>query len=82
MPILSATILMASPKPSALDFLNKVEDVAAFVAAKTVEDSFGRTDGKRRGFLFMKWATRHPVRALLLELHVVLDDANDVRLTL
>jgi hypothetical protein len=69
-------------KTNTLDFLNKVENRSAFVAAKTIEDFFGRADGKRRGFLFMKWATRHPVRALLLELHVVLDDANDVRLTL
>jgi hypothetical protein len=50
------------------------------MAAETVEDFLGWTDGKRWSFLFVERATRHPVCALFLELHVVLDHADDVGL--
>ena len=51
------------------------------MTAETVKDFFGGTDRKRRRFLFVERAAGHPVRAFLLELHVVLDDPDDVCLS-
>ena len=81
MPTLLGNDLDRFGKSDALDLHHKVEDRPAFVTAETVEDFFRRTDGKRGRLLFMKRAARHPVRALLLELHVVLDDPDDVCLS-
>ena len=68
-------------KADALDLHDEVEDRSAFVTAETVEDLFGRTDGERRRLFLVKRATRHPVCALFLELHVILNDADDVSLS-
>src|SRR5687767_15161718 len=65
----------------ALDLHYKIENRAAFMTTKAVEDFLGRTDGKRRRLFLMKRAAGHPVRALLLELHVVLDHPDDVCLS-
>ena len=51
------------------------------MTAETIEDFFGWTNGKRRRLLFMKRAAGHPVRTLFLQLHVVLDYADDVSLS-
>ena len=80
-PTLSATILIASGKGNALDLHHEIENRAAFVTPKTVEDLLGGTDGKRGRLLLMKRTARHPVRALLLELHVVLHNPDDVCLS-
>ena len=67
-------------KSDALHLHHKVEYRAALVTTKTIEDLFNGTDGKRRGLLFVKRTTGHPVGALLLELDVILHHADDVRL--
>jgi hypothetical protein len=51
------------------------------VTAKTIEDLLGGTDGEGWRLFLVKWTTRHPVCALLLELHVVLNDADNVCLS-
>lgn len=51
------------------------------MTTKAVEDLLPGADGERRCLLLMKRATRHPVRALFLELYVVLDDPDDVCLS-
>src|SRR6185436_3852412 len=67
-------------KRDAFNLHHKVENRSTFVTTKAVEDLFRWTNGKRRGLLFMKRTTRHPVRALLLKGHVILHYANDVGL--
>jgi hypothetical protein len=52
------------------------------VTTKTVEDFLGWTDLKRRRLLLVKRAARHPIRALLLELHVILNHTDNIRLAL
>src|SRR5437588_12146726 len=51
-----------------------------FQAPEAVENILRRVHGERRRLLLMERAARHPVRALLLQGHVVRDDADDVRL--
>jgi hypothetical protein len=48
------------------------------MTTEAVEDFFCGTDGKRRRLLLVEGTTRHPVRALLLELHIVLYHPDDV----
>src|ERR1043165_5504064 len=65
----------------ALHLHHEVEDGASLVTSEAVENIFGWIDRKRWRLLLMKRAASHPVRALLLERHVILDDAHDVRLS-
>jgi catechol 2,3-dioxygenase-like lactoylglutathione lyase family enzyme len=66
---------------ASLDLHDEGEHRAAFVTAEAVEDLLRRTDGKRRRLFLVERAARHPVRALFLELHVVLYDPDDVCLS-
>jgi hypothetical protein len=61
--------------------MTKLNTGAAFVTAKAVENFLCGTDGKRGRLFLVERAARHPVRALLLELHVVLYDPDDVCLS-
>ena len=66
-----------------LDFLDKTENVARHAAAKAVKELFRRMHRKRWRLLVMKGTKPGVVlRPRLLQLDVVADDANDVRLLL
>src|SRR5215213_9731923 len=69
-------------KRDALDLHHEIENRAPFVTTEAVEDFLRGTDGERGRLFFMERAARHPVRALLLELHVILYDPDDVCLSL
>ena len=51
------------------------------MTAEAVEDFLRGTDRERGRLFLVERAARHPVRALLLELHVVLYDPDDVCLS-
>src|ERR1044072_1436256 len=57
----------------ALDFHDEIENRPTLVTTEAIKHLLGGTHRKRRRLLFMKRAARHPVSALLLELHIVLD---------
>src|SRR5205085_10892151 len=64
----------------ALDLHHEVEHAPALAAAEAIENILRRIDRKRRRLLLVKRTARHPVRALLLQRHIILYDAHDVRL--
>ena len=66
-----------------LDFLDEGEDVAGDAASEAVEELAGGVHRERRGLLAVEGAESGIVlRAGLLQLDVVADDADDVRLLL
>src|SRR5204863_1909323 len=60
---------------------DEVEDRSALLTTETVEDFFRRIHRKRRLGFFVKGTTRGPVGAGFLQRHIVLHDANNVRLS-
>ena len=65
------------------DFLHEAEDVAGDAAAEAVKKLARGMDGERRGLLAVEWAQAGEIlRARLLQLDVVADDADDIRLLL
>src|SRR6202007_3164257 len=66
-----------------LNFLDKLENIAGLVAAEAVIELLDSVHGKRCCFLAVKRTRpRIVLRPSLLQLHVVADDADDIRLLL
>src|SRR5437016_2990218 len=70
-------------KGDVLDFLDKAEYVAGNSAAKAVKELPSGVDGKRWRLLLMKWTKSGKIlRPGFLQLHVIADHADDIRLRL
>src|SRR5207302_7424772 len=70
-------------KSDVLDFLNEGEYVAGHAAAEAVKELPGGVHGERRRLLIVEGTkAREVLRARLLELDVIADNANDVGLLL
>src|SRR5437588_6032245 len=67
-------------KSDSLDLHDEVENGTTLLTPEIVKDFFRRIDGKRRLRFFVKRATRHPIRARFFQRHIVLHDADNVRL--
>src|ERR1019366_2444111 len=81
--------LLPRPQPhrfgegDVLDLLDEAEHVSRDAAAEAVIELARGVHGKRRRLLAMKWTkSRIVLRPLFLQLDVVADDADDVRLLL
>ena len=83
MPNFCATIRTASGKVDVFDFLHEAEDVSRNAASEAMKKLPRGVHRKRRSLLPMKRAkARIVLRPSLLQLDVIADDANDVRLLL
>src|SRR5262245_55212565 len=69
-------------KRALLHFHDEFEDVATLPAAKAVVNLLGRMNVERRGLLGVKRAKATKVLPRFLELNVIADNADDVRLLL
>jgi hypothetical protein len=70
-------------KGDIFDLLDEAEDVSRNATSKTVKELAGSMDGKRRRFFVVEGAKpREILGPGLLQLDVVADDADDVRLLL
>jgi hypothetical protein len=64
-----------------LDLLYEGKDIALLPASEAVKELPGRMHGKRRRLLFVKRTeTNEVLRSGFLELDIIADDADDVRL--
>src|SRR5438477_8683735 len=65
-------------KINAFVFLDEREHIAAFVAAKAMENLLVRIDVEAGSFFFVKWAQGNEVRPGALEGKIGTDDIHDV----